>query len=360
MKKTSLVFAFIFSMSWGFSQTKIHYLEFEKVQALENLDFYCLNVVDKRADKSQIGLAYVGLGNIPAQVKFERNLEDELSDYFLKRTPFGESKTGLIFLIHQLEVWESQSTTFAYAGLEIEFILDDGKALKSLGIFENYCSNIAYDVTHGHERRIEQCIENCLLTLKDSDWINYLDSFPLYQENKYNYDIHNIPKSGVYSSFGQLSNNRPLQEEKIKMKMVKDNKNNEKYICENELDLRIKEKRYLSDGQHIYIFYGSDFNGVNRYIKAKHQGRYLYFEFKKSDNEYLLYQLSGLIGYALSYKVHQVVLDTKTGLYRELNDNLVYLLTKENSPEILKKYRESSRKKEDLENVIIELNKKFI
>ena len=85
MKIFFLVFTFIFPLSGCFSQTKIHYLEFNKVQPIENLDFYCLDVVDKRPDQSNIGLAYVGFGNIPAQVQFKGNLEDEMLNYFQKR-----------------------------------------------------------------------------------------------------------------------------------------------------------------------------------------------------------------------------------------------------------------------------------
>lgn len=338
------------------SQTRYN-LELKVDKPLKKMGFACSEIIDKRKDKENFGVINKVAKKKIYLANFEEPLEAYLKTYMNSLLASGGEKDSLVFIIHSLVVKEAANMRACY--IELELARERKDSLYSLGIFESLISGGGKSKS-SHARRVEQVIENCLVAFKNSGWVNNFGELIDIEAPKYEYDYTKIPPFGAYMSFGQLARNKPLDEKYISFVLNEYESTKFRLIStRKELNNHVK---YISDGQNVFLSIGKQGIVSNAFVKSKHLGRYMYFEEKVQDSRVPIAPSLGVVGVApalLIKKKIALVLDTQQNVVKILDELLLYRLTKKDHPEILSEYKKSSRKLEDLEKAIVDLNAKY-
>ncbi|MBV6483894.1 MAG: hypothetical protein KFKLKKLM_00355 [Flavobacteriales bacterium] len=362
---------FITISSIAYAQNIVHVIKLNPDSALKNRRFSCLEVMDARINKENIGSA---IGNANAIAQLAGDFVSHLTTTINKMLPQDEGKPRLIIIVRNLSISEKTESTekLAFCKVEIEFAKKVDSTLYSLGVFDANIIGKGNDVTNFHDKRILLGLEECFKKLDETNWENAKEFIIEDIHHKLMYDFRKIPPKGVYSNYEQLIRGNMLDTTGLKIKPISDLKNNTDYnIKINKID-NPKNVQFVSDGENIYI-------RANRYYfkKSTIVGKYIYFrgKFQPTINTETdlttgaAYVAAGIVTGILTgivllpagnsnAPINGLVLDTETGELKGLTDYYITNITK-SYPEIFKEYRASKRNLEAKEMVIKKLNSKF-
>ncbi len=362
MIKISLALIFVLTLTRGYSQDKVHIVTLENPKTLLDLGFVCTEVIDKRADKNKLGNVFKGAGNKNISANFPTNFENYITGVLAKKMSNGEGKSELVFIFHELQISEQRGPSMetGHCRIELEIAKKIDSNLYSIAFLESDIFGEALDVTRSHSQRIDEAINQCLMAFSHTDYLNTSGFLITDEQAKYEYDYSSVPLKGAYVSFGEMARNKPLKNVPVEMEAKKSESKLHQYRWNHSENKAKNYVKFISDGNDIYICMGYAQDEI-RFIKSKHIGRYIYFETKSSNfaPSYGFGLMGALMNTLISYKKRGLIIDPTTNSIMELNNYTLYTITHEDHPEILKEYRASSRKPEDLEAAIIKLNLKY-
>ena len=319
----------------------------------------CEEVIDKRMISDNIGFAQKGLANRKVPVHFEEAFTPYLAKHINKLFFAEEDQRALVFIFHELNVSE-RTTAFSERGfcrMDIEFAEYRDSSLYSLGRYDCDIEKKGGDVTKKHDDNILECLTNCITSFYQSDWKNLEPELIENQEQEdeaTSYDYNNIPTKGFYTSFSTLAKGQPLENVEFSLYKIDAPAKQEKYTVA-KMDKTIKRKiMFISDGESIYI-HGSRYATLNYFTKARHMGKYIYFEDKYANPA--AGAAFGLLGAVASNTTKGIILDTTTGLVSILDHKTLFNLIKDH-PDILETYNKSKGKLADRRKALLELNSK--
>lgn len=352
MRKAILFFILIFSLT-SQAQKKPHIVELDIKKKLSISDFYISKVIDNRIIKSNIGYAQKGLTNKKVPALLPDSLENYLKQKLNLLLQKNDSSLPIVVVVDEFNVSE-QTSAFSEKGrfrAQLQFAKEDNNKLYSLWYVEAEVESGGLDVTKKHDERIIKGLKKCIEEFSNSGWKDRKGELIEF-ESQTSFNYKKMPKSGLYSSFSQLSRNEPSIEKSYQIKMSK-GKKYPKYKVFDENGKKLNKKvMFISDGKNIYIN-AYRYSYDSHFVKSKIIGKYVYFEDRISDSGATV--AFGLLGAAISNKARGIVLDTQNGL--------VYLLTKKNTlkilepyPELKKKYLKSKKKDKITESIIKEIN----
>jgi hypothetical protein len=362
MKKLALFIVLIISSWVGYSQNVVHIIRLNPDSALKNIRFFCLEVLDARTNKENIGFP---IGNANAVAQFEGSFVGHLKSTFDKILPQEEGKLGLVIIIRDLEISEKieYSGKLGFCRVEIEFAKRVDTILYSLGVFDAHIIAKGTDITSGHEKRILLVLEECFRQLDETNWENAKEFIIEDIHHKMVYDYKSIPPKGAYLSYLQMARGIPTDSVELKIKQFNASKKNPTYSIKINKKDSPNQVLFVSDGENIYLRLDK-----YQFVKSRFYGKYIYFQGKLPSLIDPCMGVSfdlatGLLGAALvsvgnSSSVAGIILETETGQLKGLTDYYIVSITKP-YPEILKEYRASKRNLEAKENVIKQLNSKF-
>lgn len=369
-KRNLLILNFVFLFfTLSYSQKTPHKVDLKNyILTPVKTNFVCSKVIDKRLITNNIGFAQKGLENkkVPAILNgdFGKVIKDH-ANLIIKK---NQNPEHIIFIIHELNVSERTSgmSEKGICNIEIEFIKEIDTMYYSLGTYTQQIEEKGIDVTNRHGDRITKGLRNCILDFNNSDWINKtnLERIDLNEAiHPYNFKI--IPAKGLYLSFSKMGKNEPMAEFDIRFGQVERGSKLQRYDLKI-MDKENKNKRvmFISDGRNIYM-HASRYCYRKYFIKAKHIGRYIYFEDRFSGNDATLALTFGVevlgatISISATSKMRGMVLDTTNGQVSLLTQSKLVSLLKEDHKEILEEYKRSKRKRKDRESALIKLNEKM-
>jgi len=356
--KQSLSVLFLFLSITLFSQKKkVHIITLTPKESLQNASFYPVKIIDNRFNKENIGIAQKGLMNRQVPAKFKDGFIPQLEKTFNLLLPMDKEKDSLIIQVNKLFVSE-RTSAFSELGtceVELEFIKNIDGELYTLGKFNTTVQGKGADVTKKHSKRILQAITTCINDFSTSDWENPNNTLALTNRELTKFDFNAPLKVGLYYNFNNLINNQPIDSINYEIKRIhKSNKNEHFSVLYKGTKKRVKKLFGFSDGKNIYLN-ASRFmiNGSEYFVKSKMIGRYIYFEDKFASMTATA--AFGMIGALASAQQKGIILDSKSGVTVVLvNKNIDILL--ESKPELLKEYKNSKRKIENVRELIKKLN----
>lgn len=309
-----------------------------KLTEIEN--FYCEKVIDKRRNKRNLGYVPKGvpLRRVPAI--FEGEFEVIMIDALEVMLPATQEKEPLIFIFHKLELSEQTSTYVGQCVVEIEIAKEVNGKLYSLGIF----SSKVFNIVKTHQQKIIEELGKCIIDFNNTYWPK--EEEEIIKKEAPNYVVGSAPTEGLYHSFRAMCENETFKEDGYELLEEQEDGYIKYQLKTDDTEKTTNSINFISDGESIYI-HASHYSYDEHYIKAKHNGRYIYFEDSFSDPN----AITGFGGKQLN----ALVLDTNTGL--------IYPLSKKNMAELLKNYSEIRKtydaSKKDLaakEKAILEIN----
>lgn len=355
-----LLFFFLLGITFvSFGQKKFHVITLEKEVDPVSTNIKCVEVIDRRLIKTNIGFAQKGLSNRKVLAQLEGPFEETVKRTVNRIMASEENAQEVVFVIHEFNVSERTSAMKerGICRIEIEFAVKKDSSYFSLGSHFFGREQGGADVTKKHPDRILTCLSKCIEKFMESGWDGSLgEEIDLSELSANAYDFTQIPEKGLYASFNTLGRNKPMpdfeneffrQDEKTKI---------ERYIFKpvDKAD-KLKRVMFISDGENLYM-HASRYCYQKYFIKAQHYGRYIYFEDKFSDaNAGVAF---GLIGYAATNKSRGIILDTTNGKVSLLDDSLIFNCSKD-FPDILAVYKDSKRKLADRKKAIIQINEKY-
>ena len=352
MKKLILL-CFIASSLTAFSQKKSYTVNIEKFEVLDSLNFNINNIIDNRPYKDNIGMAQKGAFNKRVIAVLPDNLDTYLQPVINKMVTKKPQKKSFDIIVHDLAVSEYTGALkeTGYCKLQLEFVKDS----LSFGIYNAMVQNNGMDVTKGHGKRIVKAFSECF---KDFNKLGLQKKGEFYSsKERLSYKFPEKLSKGTYISFIDVLRNKPDSLNNFTLKKVGSNKL-EQYVLKNAENKTFKKRKLLySDGVNIYL-HSSNYGFDNHYVKAKHVGRYIYFEDRYTDPAMAtgMAVAFGVVGVLASNVKHGIILDTQTGITTVLNPKTMEDLLKD-QPELYAKYKKSKKNLLMKEIVIIELNK---
>ncbi len=321
---------------------------------LSKTDFMSAEVIDARLDKTKIGTLKKVLSSKKVNANFPCEFSAYLNITLAKILPPKDHKIPLVFIIHKLKVTEFTvlGDNYGYCKTILEVAKESDSLLYSLGIFESEIYKRISPLSHSSDLRIIKTIKNCLKALKKTDWKNYKGQLIDRENLQYKYNFRQVPKKGIYTSFGQLCRNTPRLSNISEAKKAKRKSKNPEYHFDKEFSDFGNRIKFVSDGEDIYFHKG---NGS--FIKSKQHGRFIYFESKLSPAQ-ASHRFGLFGGSTSSLKIRSLILDTKTGLMSEIDGYGLHTISKE-YPEIVRDFKKTKMKRADMENAIKQLNAKF-
>ncbi|PCI98358.1 MAG: hypothetical protein COB15_05980 [Flavobacteriales bacterium] len=353
--KLLTIILFLIAFNQSNAQKDDYIISLVPNSVLESLHFSCSEVIDARHNKQNIGFVYKDFVKKQVPAQLEGEFTSHLKKTFDKLIPNKE--TQLVFIIRYLFIAEvtAPQTEQAFCKIEIEFAKRIDTNLISLGIFDSHIVSGSTNIkTINHSKKILKGFEECIQKFNKTNWENQEGILIEDINQKYNYDIENVPPKGIYLSYGQLARKQPLTDTSFKISSHNTTKTNQYYNIEFK-NIDSKYVQYVSNDTNIYL----RFNNNSIFIKSKHHGKYIYFSNKIPTNAsrgHFFGYSGGLI--LNTERKKAIILNTKTGRVKVVGDLTLFKLLKP-YPEILKKYRKSKRKLADKEKAIIELNAKF-
>lgn len=327
---------------------------------LSGLNFYCNKVIDKRLIKGNIGIIQKGLFNEKQRAIFPLDFTDYLTGFLNVLLQRKIEKDSFIVLFHELRISEQTGATseLGVCRIQIEFVKEIDEEFISYGIFEREIKEKGIDVTLEHGDRILNALKDCILQFNTTEK-KPKKTTKLTSSSDGNKTVDFIkgisPKRGLYPNFEMVLANKPRNLDFTVRKSQA--KEFTKYFMYNLQGEKIKKQfLYYSDGKSIYVEC-SQYRSFSRYfVKAKHVGKYIYFEDKYSDP--LAGIAFGLLGSAISYVAHAFILDTTSGSILPLDNLLVSkLLVLNKQTKLMINFNKTKGKYKDREAAIIALNK---
>lgn len=324
--------------------------------------FKCSQVIDKRIIKNNVGFAKRGLNNRMVEVKMNGDLEQVIKTTVNNMTLKPIRKNDIIFVIHDFYVSE-RTTAMSEKGrfqMEVEFLRQKDSLYYSLGTDFIEVEKGGLDVTKKLKNRVLEGLTQLITNLNQSGWLDEPGTLTTLDEAITTYDYSTIPAPGMYGSFNQLGKSNPMESFGVEFRRI-ENKNKVEQYNFRAIDKKNRKKRvlYISNGKTIFMS-ATRYSYGRYFIKAKHHGRYIYFEDRfadgKSVNTGIIVggAVGGMITMGIS-KLKGLVLDTKTGnVYELTNQEMQFIL--ESYPELMEKYRNSKKKLKDKEAAILAVN----
>jgi hypothetical protein len=342
----------------SFAQTKFHVVKLEPKEAPKKVDYKIAKVVDNRVIKDNIGVVQKGLSNKRRLAKFKSDVGTELQKLFNRIYKPTPNAPEFICVIHDLHI-DEQTNLYSEKGIcnvEIELVKEVASNFYSLGRFNSYIEKGAMDVTKRHGKRIIQALDDCLHQFAQTNWRSESGE-EFHFDTEMTCSIAETPMEGLYPSVNRLCKNAPIESFEHDFKKSKKSRYD---IDRFELKAKDKENAkkgimFISDGKDIYM-HASRYSYKEYFIKAKHYGRFIYFQdfFSNAKN---LSAASPLIG-MFSADYRGIILDTQTGKVSILTERYLSKVLK-NHPEILDRYNNSKKKLLNRERAILRLNKKL-
>lgn len=357
MKKITLL---IISMSIGFigyaqkkSKVKTHTVTIEKYEVLDSLYFNIGKLLDKRPFKENIGMAQKGAFNKKAIALLPDSLSNYLAPILKEMVPNKPDNKTFDVLVYDLAILEHTGAMkeTGYCKLQIEVVKDN----LSYGFYDAYIKNNGMDVTAGHGKRIAKAFAACFKEFNNTGLGKAGEPLIIFDDN--NFKFPDNLKKGTYTSFNAVIRNKPDSINSFTVEKT-GGKKLDKYLLKDVQNQTYKNRKLLySDGEHLYL-HASNFSFDNHYVKAKHYGRYLYFEDRLTDpaTAAAMAAAFGMVGMLASNTKQGVILDTETGIVSVLNAKKIKELLKD-QPELYKKYEATNKNLAMKELVIIQLNK---
>jgi hypothetical protein len=341
------------------SQSNYHKVNLNQITSPIRVNFLCSKVVDKRIVNENIGFVQKGLSNRIVKAKLDGNFEEVLKGHANQLLRADQEYEEIVLLIHELTISERTSAMSekGICRMEVEFVRLIDSIYYSLGSYSSEIKEGGIDVTKSHNNRISACLRNCLLEFSNSNWMKRVDPEPIdLNDTIPQYNYNEIPKEGLYSSFNKMGRNEPMVKfEKELVELNVDSKV-ERYKL-NILDDNYKKRRvmFISENGNLYI-HASLYSQKKHFIKAKHIGRYIYFEDRFSDINSMV--AFGLIGAIASREIKGLILDTSTGQVSLLTERKLFFMIRDQKG-ILQEYRKSKRKDKDRELALMKLNENY-
>lgn len=359
MHHKPLVFIFLFQLLsfCVFSQEKIHRVNLAPKKAVGEKNFFVTSVIDNRENKANIGFAQIGFLNKKVPAKFEHDFEFHLMRAFIVLLPMSREKEQLIVRVNKLYITEEtmDETELGVCEIEMEFLKEEDTTLIVLKKCNAIVQGTDVDATGKHDKRIIKAITDCINQYSNSIWKESDYEYVVgNDEVRYKYDYKAPLKKGLYFKYDNLIRNNPVDSIGYELKQINNNDETPHFqIYNKKTDKRIKRLLGFSDGKYIYLNARS-YTSANYFVKSELIGRYIYFEDKYySDVAAVAF---GIIGGLLTYKHVGIVLDTKRGEVKVL-DNLTMETILTPHPEILAKYKSKDKSIELTRTTIEEVNK---
>jgi len=131
---------------------------------------YVEDVVDSRADTSDIGSAMTGFFNTRSRVRFAHGLRQELLDYFGRVVPKREGARPLVVDVKDFQVGERMAFPIetARADIELEFRSRTSKGTTTIFAAKTFVERSSgIDVTDFHPSNLAQCLNQSLRLLSE-------------------------------------------------------------------------------------------------------------------------------------------------------------------------------------------------
>ncbi len=360
LKKLLTITCLLLFATISHAQNKEHTVVLNQNIVPVETNFVCSEVIDKRLIKDNIGFAQKGLGNRKVIAKLDGDIEEVIKNNANKIILEDEKPDNIIFIIHELTVSE-RTTAMSERGMcimEIEFVKRVDSTYYSLGTFSDEIEEGGMDVTKKHGKRISKCLKNCIIDFTESDWMNnrLKEEIDIEEEIFYAYDYKVIPPKGMYSSFAKMGKGEPMEEFEKTFQRIRESGYIQQYFLK-AVDRENKNKKvmFVSDGEGVYM-HASRYCYQNHFIKARHIGKYIYFEDQFSNANATV--AFGLLGAAMSNKKRAIILDTTNGEVSLLTEAKLYAIA-EGQKEIIQEYKKSKKKMKNREIALMKLNKKY-
>ncbi len=348
------------------AQKNFYTIKFKASVKQFKASFNFAGVIDRRLVKEHVGYARIGINNRIVPAWLEGPFEEEMAKQVERIILSDEQAEDIYFVFHEMNVNE-QLSGMSEKGIcraEIEFIKQDNGIYYSLGSFSSEIQGKGLDVTGGHDKRILQALEACIIEFEKSrkDGNPVVEVFD-FEETTAPYDYTSAPVKGMYSSFAKMGKNEPMEDFDIQFSRIRINSKHKNKAEGIKYNLKIlnkedKKKRimFISNGTDIFM-HASRYSYFQYYLKSKHLGRYIYFEDRfPSQAAGMAFGLTGTIA---SNKLRSIILDTSNGKVILLNKNNLSGFLGEEHKEITKAFAKSKKKTEDVEAAIVALNKKI-
>lgn len=354
-----LMFLLLGITSTLFSQRKEHIVSLDQDFDRIVTNFRCVEVIDQRLIKTNIGFAQKGLANRKVLAQLDGPFEETVKNTVNRLMVSEENSKDLVFVFHDFNISERTSATKerGICQIEIEFAVKKDSAYYSLGAYSFSEEKGGMDVTKKHPEIILTCLMNVIGKFIDSEWDGTLGEkidFSELEETAYNFK--EIPQEGLYQSFNTLGRNKPMEAFEMEFLRLDEKSKLEKYAL-NPVNKADKNKRvtFVSDGENLYM-HGSRYSYQKTFVKAKHLGKFIYFEDRFSEPSAGI--AFGLIGYAATNKLRGIILDTTNGKVSLISDLIIKNCSKD-YPEIYTMYKKSKMRLADQEKAIIQINEKY-
>ena len=160
MKKAASLFFLILFCPPLFGQ---NYHEIDLINENINIKdrkFFVDSIIDKRNDKSKIGIVQKGIFNKKHPARFHKGLTKTLSNYFENSLPKTDGQVPVVIKIYQLQIAEKTAftTEYGFADLSLAYYYNNIK------LFENVqkIDVKSLDVTQLHEENIRKALKRSL------------------------------------------------------------------------------------------------------------------------------------------------------------------------------------------------------
>jgi len=139
---------------------------------LPNQQFYLINVLDGRTDKSEIGFFTQGPFNKRVPANFGGTLEDAFSSYLNFALSKDSTKSPIVMKVINFKISEREdgAEEIGKAELKVEFYVSDKDKLAKVFQTEAVAEEKGADISLSHERRIRKVLENVLMAFNNSAW----------------------------------------------------------------------------------------------------------------------------------------------------------------------------------------------
>ncbi len=358
---------FFLSSIWNVTaQDKIEFITLKVKKPLQMMDFHCDEVIDLRNDKKSIGFIRKGLSKKKRIADFPDDFENYLKKSIDILLPKKENSIGIILGIRGIDIseYEGHREEIGKCRMQIEICKKEGDIIYSIGYEDIVIKGKGIDVTKGHSKRILKTIEKALTRFRVRDNI-YRKGILLDEALAIpKWDLNQVPKKGLYSSLGQLLQQRPFLENGFDVQVILKETHFPQYTLHKEIGNI--ETPFISDGEDLFIkaeLYG----GKGYYRKAKYLGKYIYVEdyipIHQTSTGSMMGSIVGpvgsAIGYALDYNIRSLgyILNTDTGNCYFLDRLNLSALLKEH-PDLIEEFEKSNKEPEDVANIIRKLNEK--
>ncbi|CAN1559722.1 hypothetical protein MCETHM1_02580 [Flavobacteriaceae bacterium] len=312
-------------------------------------DFFIEKVYDGRQIKSNIGSAQKSIFNKKVLAVVEKPLSLELQKYFDICFPKEAGKKALSIRVNEFYVSEhtDSKTETGCATVVFDFIERAEGIDYIIGSYSSFIKSDGIDVTSGHEQRLIQAINECIVAYLNSNVRS--DSKIVFNSNQ-KLDDSSIPiyKAGVYLNYIDVFNGTCLDMENFTVTKYQD-----KYCLLNNKSGKVENAFYgFNDGKSFYINLFR-YSNVKVYAKTEVMGVYYFIDEVQSNSIDYTELRDAFFGLSALYLFPDttesklpLLIDRFTGSPIFLTNSFMVNLLSPNS-NLLKEYRRTSRSSED-------------